>query len=82
MQIALVMFAAEGMPKPSAKAGKLLATLTPRQREIVGMVAAGMRQDEMIETMGMWQTSLAKHLRNIRQKLGARTLVDVVRTGL
>jgi DNA-binding CsgD family transcriptional regulator len=50
-----------------------IATLTPREREIVDRLAEGCSNDEIAERLTIAPTTVRKHLENIYAKLGVNT---------
>lgn len=56
-----------------------LARLTPREREILHRVAAGSYNKVIAAELGVSVSTVEVHRRRLMQKLGAKTLYDVVR---
>jgi len=54
--------------------------LTPRQKEILGLVAAGLSTTEIAEMLSLSTETVRNHLRNLRAELGARTRIEAVAT--
>ncbi len=50
-----------------------LATLTPREREVLGWVAAGKTNGQIEQILGAMPRTVAKHLERIYEKLGVET---------
>lgn len=48
--------------------------LTPREREILACVIAGMNAKEISQRLGIHRNTTAYHLRNLKKRLGANTL--------
>jgi FixJ family two-component response regulator len=63
----------------SAKAQALLARLTPREREVCGLVARGLRSKEIADELGAAVKTVNIHRSRIMSKLGATTVVELVR---
>lgn len=59
---------------PESPAG----TLTPREREIVRLVASGMRNRAVAERLGIGEGTVKLHLHNIYSKLGVDGRVELV----
>jgi DNA-binding NarL/FixJ family response regulator len=57
----------------------VLATLTPRQRDILGMIADGKSSAEMAAALGVSQPTITFHRANLRRKLGVDTEWGLVR---
>jgi len=51
----------------------MLATLTPREREVVSWVAAGKTNAQIAQILGTMPRTIAKHLERIFEKLGVET---------
>ena len=54
-------------------------TLTPREREIMALVAAGLMNKQVAGKVGLSEITVKVHRGRIMQKMGARTLADLVR---
>ena len=48
-------------------------TLSPREQEVLGLVAAGLTSRAIADELGIGAATVDSHLRSARQKLGART---------
>ena len=60
------------------------ALLTPREREVVELVAMGRRAHEIADELGIAESTVRSHIRNAMRKAGARSqaqLVALVCTG-
>lgn len=53
--------------------------LTPRQREILRLVAAGCTNRQVGRALGLTERTVGKHLENVYLRLGARLLVSSCR---
>lgn len=51
----------------------MLSTLTPREREVLGWVAAGKTNAQIAQILGTMPRTIAKHLERIYGKLGVET---------
>jgi len=60
--------------------------LTPRQREIMGLIAEGLTNAQIADRLGVSERTVKNHLTDIRRKLGLRNRVQIavwaVRHGL
>ncbi len=68
--------AASGEPAPPTDglpAHDLMATLTPREREVLGWVAAGKTNAQIGQILGTMPRTVAKHLEHVYEKLGVET---------
>ena len=54
-------------------------TLTPREREIMALVASGLMNKQVAGKMGLSEITVKVHRGRIMQKMGAKTLADLVR---
>ena len=52
--------------------------LSPREREVLGLVAEGMRDKEIAEALFISQSTSKVHVRNVLAKLGARNRAEAV----
>ena len=55
------------------------ATLTPREKEVIGLVAAGLLNKQIAGEMGVSEATVKMHRGNIMRKMHARSLADLVR---
>jgi len=65
--------------RDAANASALLARLTPREREVCELVAAGLRSKQIADTLGAAVKTVNIHRSRIMAKLGAATVVELVR---
>jgi FixJ family two-component response regulator len=56
-----------------------LNVLTPREREVCALVAAGRLKKQIAGKLGVTEKTIEAHLRRVMQKLQVRSLVDLVR---
>lgn len=63
-------------------AQRRVATLTPREREIMALVAKGLTSKEIARIVDSSHRTVEIHRRNLMDKLGTETLADLVRVEL
>jgi two-component system nitrate/nitrite response regulator NarL len=73
------------MPPPSsprrsgaARGAAGLATLTPREREVLARLATGARTRAIATDLGIAEPTVKRHLTNIYRKLGVSNRVEAV----
>ena len=54
-------------------------TLTPREQEIMALVASGLMNKQVAGKIGLSEITVKVHRGRVMQKMGARTLADLVR---
>jgi DNA-binding NarL/FixJ family response regulator len=52
--------------------------LTPREREILGLVASGLQNKEVAEKLGVSLATVRNHVHNILDKLGLHSKLEAV----
>jgi DNA-binding CsgD family transcriptional regulator len=62
----------------AASAGKLLASLTPREREILQFLSEAGSAPQMAEKLSVSVRTVESHLANAYRKLGVRTREDAI----
>jgi DNA-binding NarL/FixJ family response regulator len=55
-----------------------LDSLTPRERQILGLMAEGMDNREVARRLGVSYATVRSHVRNLLGKLGARSKLEAV----
>jgi FixJ family two-component response regulator len=56
-----------------------LATLTPREREVFGLVASGMLNKQVAFELGVTEKTIKVHRARVMEKMRAQSLADLVR---
>jgi FixJ family two-component response regulator len=57
----------------------LFETLTPREREVLSLVAAGLMNKQIAAEIGIAEITVKIHRGHIMKKMGTRSLADLVR---
>jgi FixJ family two-component response regulator len=65
--------------KVVANLNALFETLTPREREILALVASGLMNKQVAAELGLAEITVKIHRGHIMKKMGARSLADLVR---
>jgi RNA polymerase sigma factor (sigma-70 family) len=56
-----------------------LASLSPREREVLDLIVAGLRTREIADNLGISVGTIADHRQRVMRKMNARTALDLVR---
>lgn len=75
---ALVTRAVENLVQRDRAAREVARLLTPREREIVGMVTSGLRNRALAERLGISEGTVKIHLHRIYEKLGVSGRLELV----
>jgi FixJ family two-component response regulator len=62
-----------------SNARALFETLTPREREVLSLVAAGLMNKQVAAEIGIAEITVKIHRGHIMKKMGTRSLADLVR---
>jgi FixJ family two-component response regulator len=65
--------------KIAAHSRALYQTLTPREREVLPLVASGLMNKQVAAQLGLAEITVKLHRGHIMRKMGARSLADLVR---
>jgi RNA polymerase sigma factor (sigma-70 family) len=65
--------------KTSVRLRERLDSLTPREREVLTLVASGHRNKQIANTLGLSEMTVKVHRSQIMRKMRASSLVDIVR---
>lgn len=66
----------------SAEIQGLMARLTPREREVLGLIMAGLSNKEMARKLGLSPKTIEAHRARLYTKMRADSLADLVRKGI
>ena len=72
-------------PRGSQAAGEIEAlrrrfrSLTPREREVIALVVAGLLNKQIAGELGTSEASVKVHRQHVMEKMGAGSLADLVR---
>lgn len=59
----------------------IIATLSPREREVMAHLVRGLHAKEIGEQLGISHRTVEVHKAHIMEKLGVRSVIDIVRMG-
>jgi FixJ family two-component response regulator len=65
--------------KTTASVRLLFESLTPREQEVIGLVAAGLMNKQVAAEMGVSEITVKVHRGNVMRKMKANSLADLVR---
>jgi FixJ family two-component response regulator len=65
--------------KIAANLQALFETLTPREREVLALVASGLMNKQVAAEIGLAEITVKIHRGHIMKKMGARSLADLVK---
>ncbi|MBX7235360.1 MAG: LuxR C-terminal-related transcriptional regulator [Caldilineales bacterium] len=66
-------------PKPTSAVRSKADGLTPREREVISLIAQGKSNDEIADTLVLSKRTVEKHISNIFSKLGFTQRAQIVR---
>ena len=67
--------------KALAELAERFESLTPREREIMALVTAGLMNKQVAGELGLSEITVKIHRGHIMRKMGVRSLADLVRAG-
>ena len=71
-----------GRDAQSARLSALFASLTPREREVLDLVVAGMSNKAVANTLGLSAKTVEVHRAKVMEKLHARSVADLVKMSM
>jgi PAS domain S-box-containing protein len=71
-----------GSANHNHSAGRRTRTLSPREREVLALLARGLTGEQIAERLVLSPETVRTHIRNAREKLGASTRVEAVTMAL
>jgi DNA-binding CsgD family transcriptional regulator len=81
-RLAQSLRAAQLTARAQMPASPQVAALSPREREVLGLIAGGLTSEEIAEALHITRHTARTHARNILDKLGARTRAHAVALAL
>ena len=77
-QLAALLTRRRQQARQQADQSRRLASLTPREREILGLMAEGMDNREIAQRLSISYATVRSHVRHLLGKLGARSKLEAV----
>jgi DNA-binding NarL/FixJ family response regulator len=78
----LANHAASQRATPSLSSADQVAALTPREREIIAMIASGLTADEIADRLFLSPLTVKTHINHAMSKLSLRTRTQLVRVAI
>jgi DNA-binding NarL/FixJ family response regulator len=75
----LIATSAEGVPRPGELPAELFKSLTPRQREVLQLVAEGKSAKEIASMLNISVKTVEFHKKHLMQQLHARSTAELIR---
>ncbi|MGV3554330.1 MAG: PAS domain-containing protein [Croceibacterium sp.] len=70
------------VPDRGGEAERLTHALSPRQRQVLAGMVAGLRNKQIAAELGIDETTVKMHRRSMLSRLGASTTADAIRIGV
>ena len=77
-QLATLLARRREQARREAEHGRRLDSLTPREREILGLMAEGLDNRDIARELGISYTTVRSHVRHLLSKMGARSKLEAV----
>lgn len=77
-QLARLLARSQQMARDDALRQRLLASLTPREREVLGLMAEGLDNRAIAAELGIGFTTVRGHVQNILEKLDAHSKLEAL----
>lgn len=75
----LISASADGVPRPGELPAELFRSLTPRQREVLQLVAEGKSAKEIASVLNISVKTVEFHKKHLMQQLHARSTAELIR---
>jgi DNA-binding NarL/FixJ family response regulator len=77
-KLAQLLVRRSAMTRESAERARVRESLTPREREILGLLAEGLDNRAIADQLHIEYSTVRSHVRKVLQKLGARSQLEAV----
>jgi DNA-binding NarL/FixJ family response regulator len=77
-QLAALLARRREQAQRQAERSRRLESLTPRERQVLGLMAEGMDNRDVARHLGVSYTTVRSHVRHLLDKLGARSKLEAV----
>jgi DNA-binding NarL/FixJ family response regulator len=77
-QLAALLARRRVQAQRQAERSRRLSSLTPRERQVLGLMAEGMDNRDVAQRLGVSYTTVRSHVRHLLTKLGARSKLEAV----
>ena len=77
-QLAMLLARRRERARWQSERSRRISSLTPRERQVLGMMAEGKDNRDMSRELSISYTTVRSHVRHLLQKLGARSKLEAV----